>query len=177
MKMLSSLFVMLFLFESAFAQTFVRGVVTGARDRRLPLANVSLSRPGVDRTIETIEAGRTGEFRVTIRSKGIWLLRFSGVNHQDYTVAVYIDRPKTVHLDVRLAACRYEKESDGVKVLGNFNRWYPPSSVAMQKQRDGTFAAEIKTRANPVLYQLSGVTDRNIAGTMADRFVYDEIHG
>lgn len=174
LKMLSFVFLLLFSISLTSAETIVTGKITGFPGRPIPLANVSLSQPNDKLPEKIVEASRTGEFKITIDSKGVWLLRFNGVFHQDYTVAVYVDEPKVINLDVTLATYKYGKSFGIVKVLGNFNRWYPPSAVPMHKREDGTYTAEIRTKVNPVFYQLTGVLARNIPGTEADRYKYDQ---
>ncbi len=174
LKMISFVFLLLFSISPASAETIVTGKITGFAGRPIPLANVSLSQPNDKLPEKIVEAGRTGGYKIAIDSKGVWLLRFSGVFHQDYTVAVYVDEPKVINLNVALATYKYGNSFGIVKVLGNFNRWYPPSAVPMHKRADGTYAAEIRTKVDPVLYQLTGVLARNIPGTKADRYAYDQ---
>lgn len=177
LKVFSSMLIVLFSIALASAQTTVSGMITGFHGQPIPLANVFLSQPNEEQSMKSGEASKTGEFKIIIDSKGVWLLRFSGVYHQDYTVAVYVDKPKAIYLNVKLATYKYGKEFSEVKVLGNFNKWYPPAAIPMDKQVDGTYTAEINANVNPILYQLVGVMQGNVAGTEADGFAYNEYNG
>lgn len=176
-KLFSLVLVTFLLTVPAFAQISVEGTVTGFGGNPIPLARVFLKQPNASRIVASADADSTGHFRVSIPSKGVWLLTFGGVFHEDCTVAIYVGSPEIISLNVRLATCRYNKNLTDVRVIGNFNKWYPPDAVPMKRQPDGTFVAEVRSGSDSLVYQLSGVAERNIAGTESDGYVYDASHG
>lgn len=164
-------------FSSAWSKTIVSGKITGTRGEQIPLAIVFIGVPDHLQPERRVKAGRNGAYEVAIETKGVKLLRFTGALHKDYTIAVYVDEPKTIHLDVRLQTYDYGGDFDGMKVLGSFNDWYPPSAVSLQKQLDGTYAADIRSEVKKITYRLIGVPGGGLAGTGADRFVYVQSQG
>lgn len=177
MNLFSFILIVLFSLSTVSAKTVVSGKITGFDGQPIPLANVFLGSPDGIRSGQSVQAEDNGAYELLIESRGVWLLHFSGVYHQDYTVALYVSEPKTIHLDIRLATYAYGTDFSEVKVLGNFNSWYPPSAVSMHKQSDGTYTADIRTKVNPILYQLTGVAGGGMAGAQADRFIYEQSHG
>jgi peroxiredoxin len=169
----------LFFVLNASGQAIVTGRITGFDDKPLKLASVFLSKPNVKYPLKYAEVNKDGQYKIAIDSKGVWLLRFTGAYYQEYLVAVYVDTPRIINVDVRLAnyALPKGKELSTVKVFGNFNDWYLPQAVPMEKQTDGTFATTIKTDKNPIIYQLTGVVQEDIPGTDADSVIYDKYHG
>lgn len=177
MNVFSFILISLLSLSSVWARTVVSGRITGFGGQPIPLANVFLGSPDGIRSDQPVQAEDNGAYKLVIESKGVWLLHFSGVYHRDYTVALYVAEPKTIHLDIRLATYTYGTDFSEVEVLGNFNAWYPPSAVSMHKQSDGTYTADIRTKVDPILYQLIGVAGGGMAGTGADRFMYEQSHG
>lgn len=167
----------LFIVSAVQAKTTVSGRITGYDGKPIPLANVLLTSPNADETLGSTAARKSGEYSIVIESKGIWLLHFSGVHHQDRTVAVYAESQKDVHLDVRLATYDYGTDYKQLKVIGNFNNWYPPSAVPMRKGPGETYVADIITKKKRVLYQLTGIVGRGLAGTAADEYAFNPSHG
>lgn len=173
-----SLLIMLGFLATAAAQTTVTGRLVGADGKPMPKARVTLTVPNTDQVAGSVTANRHGDFEITVPSDGVWLLTFYGVYHRGYSVALYVDSSRTISLWAHLAKLDYLKHYKEIKIVGDFNKWYGPWGVPMKKQADGLYAAYVKTKMNPVHYQLIGVMDGgNVAGTDADAFDYDESHG
>lgn len=168
------LFITLFSIATALAQTTATGKVTGSDGMPMSLATVILAQPPDFKPAKSLGVGKDGEFKITIDTKGIWMLRFTGVHHHERFVALYIDTQKTINLNVQLGTYDYLKDFDSVKVTGNFNKWYPLSAVSMQKQSDSTYAVEIETKTDSIVYQLMYVRSGDaIEGTRADKYAYN----
>jgi hypothetical protein len=141
-------------------------------------ANVSIAPPDEAKSLKIVQADKNGKFTITIDSIGIWMLHFAGVGHHGYRIALYIDKPQSIELTVQLGSYRYLQDFNQAKVVGDFNRWYVLSGVQLRKQTDGTYEAEIETKADTVAYRLNGVRDGGaIEGGQADRYVYDGTEG
>lgn len=168
------LLIMLFAVAPTLAQTQVKGKVTGADGKPMLMANVFLAQPNDAKTIRSVQADKDGNFKIAIDSAGIWILRFTGVYHQEYSVAFYIDKPTMINIEVRLETYTYLEDFRGVKVNGSFNNWYILRAVSMKKQPDGTYFAEIETKEDSIAYRLMYVRNGGqIEGTQADGYVYN----
>ena len=97
------------------AQTTVRGKITGADGKPMLMANVSLAQPNDTKAIRSVQAGKDGSFTITIDSSGIWILQCTGVYHEEHDVALYINEPSTIIVDVQLEAYTYLQDFSGVR--------------------------------------------------------------
>ncbi len=162
----------------ASAQTIVKGRVVGVDGEPMTGANVSLAPSDKAKSLKIVQADKNGKFTITIDSIGIWMLQFAGVGHQDYRIALYVDRSQTIEMAVNLESYRYLQDFSEARVVGDFNRWYVLSGVPLAKRVDGTYEAEIETNGDTVAYRLNGVRDGGpIEGTQADRYVYEDTNG
>ncbi len=156
------------------AQSVVTGKVLGADGKPLVLANVFLTEPNDSAVVQSVEASRTGDFRIEVPYNGIWILRFTGVCHHYQNVALYLEKPQDIQITVRLGAYQYVNDFDKVRVVGNFNRWSVLNAVPMKKRGDGTYVAEVKTVANPVEYRLRYARKwAEVEGPQAGSYVYN----
>jgi hypothetical protein len=166
--------VSLFAFIIASAQTTVTGTVTGVGGVKLKRANVFLIEPGTYKPMKSAEVGRDGRFFVEVDTPGLWLLQFTGAEHEEHTLALFVERPERINVDIQLGSYNYLPELGHVKVVGNFNRWYVLSGVSMQMQADSSYSAEVEFEGDTVAYKLMGVRDGGeIEGTQADDYQYD----
>jgi len=160
------------------AQIIVKGRVLGADAQPMRMASVSLTLPEEIHAQRTVQAHESGEFSITIDSAGLWILHFTGVGFRDHRVAVYVDKPQTIEINVRLGGYRYLSDFGRVTVVGDFNRWFVLSAVPMKKRTDGTYTAMVKTAVDTLAYQLNQVRDGYaVEGTQADRYVFDASRG
>jgi thiol-disulfide isomerase/thioredoxin len=147
------------------------GRVTAHDGTPLRGADVSLSGPG-DRVRTVTDAD--GRFSIEVDRPGGHWLWLTGVHHKTVLLPLLIDGP--LEVDVQLAAASYASDFRDVRVIGDFNDFsLEEGVVAMQRQPDGTFTAEITTAGDSLFYQLIGVQadDFPIAGTGAARYVFD----
>ena len=156
----------------------VRGLAVGSDGRPMQMAKVFLTFPNDSTTIAAANVAADGQYMISIPSTGVWMLRFTGVAHREQKAALYIDRPQTVRLDVRLGGYRYEKVLANISVIGNFNRWNVLTAVPMKRLPDSTFFAEVDSDSSLVAYQLKGVrVGDSFEGTTADSYTYDHVRG
>lgn len=171
-RLRSGVFLVFITAAAACAQTTVQGTVTGADGRPMRMANVFLVAPNEARAVSAVEAGRDGRFVLHIESTGIWMLQFTGVGCREHRVALFLDHPQTILLDVQLESYRYLSDLSKATITGDFNRWNILSAVPMRKQQDGTYAARVATKADTVAYRLNNVRKGDaVEGTQADRYV------
>ncbi len=163
---------------ATFAQSTVAGKLSGADGKPMARADVFLMRTTDTTCLRTVKAGPTGDYALTVDSTGIWLLRFTGVAHRERLVAVYLDRPQRLTVNVRLGTYSYLQGFPNVSVVGDFNRWYVPASVPMAKKRDGTYRAEVNATGPTISYQLNNVASgARIAGMGAVAYDYRRYEG
>jgi len=149
----------------------VRGRLMGHDGTPLSGAYVSLQGQG-DRVRNTTDAD--GRFSFAVDGPGGHWLWFAGIHHKTLLVPLLVDGP--LDIDIRLAAANYLPEFNNVGVIGRFNNYSVEDGVvAMERQPDGTFAAEIATSKDSLYYQLIGVQGEEdpLAGTNADRYIFD----
>jgi thiol-disulfide isomerase/thioredoxin len=177
-KISALVFMAFFAISSTLAQTTVMGKVMDADGKPMLMANVFLAQPNDTKTIRSVQAGSDGSFKITIDSSGIWILRCIGVYHEEHDLALYIDNPSTIVVNVRLETYTYLEDFSGVKVNGSFNNWYILRAVPMSKQANGTYTAEIETKEDSIAYRLMYVRNGNqVEGMQADRYSYHDPSG
>lgn len=156
-------------------QTVVTGSLLDQNGKPMQVANVELLVPGTIVPLDTVGVSPDGRYTIPIDSSGIWFLRFAGVSHRNHEVAVYIDKPGKIGIDVRLATYQYLDTISNPGIEGNFDKFDIANPLRMQKQPDGTFTAEIKTKADSIQYEIVGIAKdgRTVNGTEADHYVID----
>jgi thiol-disulfide isomerase/thioredoxin len=156
-------------------QTVITGKLSGAGGSAMPKAHVHLTRPNQSKPLTSIEVARDGTFKLATSEAGLLFVQFTGVNHLNQEVPLYVEKPTEVRLDVQLKPYEYLSDFSRVKIIGDFNDFSSQSAKPMQKQPDGTYAAEFETSAQKFAYQLLGVTKsgNSINGTRSEEYVYD----
>jgi thiol-disulfide isomerase/thioredoxin len=174
-KVCVSLAFFILAFEVVSAQTTVKGTLLGHDGKPMPKANVILMTTMQDSAVKIADADKKGKYRITVDSAGVWMLVFAGVNHSSHQVALYVDEPKKITLNIRLKTYDYLDSLDAVKIDGDFNHFNMQTANSMEKQSDGTFLAEFNTKADSFAYEIVGVTKdgHTINGTQSERYVYD----
>ena len=158
-----------------FCQTIISGRVTGYDDKPLLRADVHLTNPLSQKPVAETTVADDGTFSLTMKESGIFLLKFTGVNHNPYDVAIYIEKPKLIKLDVQMGSYAYVDSFSTIDIVGDFNKFDWRSAQHMTKQQDGTYTSEFETKSDTFQYQLLKVesTGRSINGTQSDGYKYD----
>ncbi len=173
-RIVLSLFFFCLLIVTGSARTVVTGRVTGVDGEPMIMANVVLRQPFDTTRVEVVKADRDGRFRLTIPSDGVWMLVFKGVHHADHIVALYVSKPQPIEVNVKLTSYTYLKDFSGIKAIGTFNNWYFITGVPLHKQSDGTYTAEIRTKAPSIAYRLMGVREGgDVEGTQSAIYSYN----
>jgi thiol-disulfide isomerase/thioredoxin len=176
MKRLVTLLALLTLsgLAAARAQTTISGTLLGHDATRMERADVALARPNSNSPILSVHADRNGRFKLTTKETGLLVLQCTGVGHRMYEVPLLIEKPGTIGLDVQLRGYKYEDDFSNVKIIGDFNSFSFKTGKAMERQPDGTYAADFPTTAKEFAYQLLGVAEgRSVNGTQSNDYVYD----
>jgi thiol-disulfide isomerase/thioredoxin len=141
----------------------------------MPRANVILTTTMQDSSVKIADVDKGGKYSFTVDSAGVWMLVFAGVDHSSHQVALYAEKPGKINLNVQLESYDYLDSLDAVKIDGDFNHFNMQAAKSMQKQPDGTFAAEFDTKADSFAYEIVGVTKdgHTINGTQSERYAYD----
>lgn len=155
----------------------VTGTVLGADGVPLKLANVQLYRPYRLEDAARATAGPDGRFAIATPDTGMMILAFTGVDHSDARVPVYLDGAGTIALDVRLARYLYTDSLDKVQAVGDWGGFTPASAKALVRQADGRYVLSVATSADTLAYQFIGLVAtsgrRSVNGPRADWYVYD----
>ncbi|HUI30194.1 MAG TPA: thioredoxin-like domain-containing protein [Candidatus Acidoferrales bacterium] len=172
-KVMAFLVASLVTFSGLIAQ--ITGTLLGHDGKSMAAANIVLTKLGSRNPDTAVIADKDGKYCIKASSPGIWMLTFAGVSHNSHQVAIYLDKPAEIHLDVRLQTYEYVDSLDKVGVEGDFNNYNIPNPTPMHRQPDGTYTAEIETKADSIIYELVGITKNGhtINGTQSERTAYD----
>ena len=174
-QMLSVVALLSIMSYALFCQTIISGRVTGYDGKPINRADVHLTKPLLEKPFVETTVANDGTYNLTTKESGIILLKFSGVNHHPYDVALYIEKPKLIGLDVQLGTYMYVDSISQVDIIGDFNKFSRQTAQHMAKQQDRTYSSEIETKADTFQYQILDVeaTGRSINGTQSDGYKYD----
>jgi len=156
-------------------QTVITGRLVGYDGHPMIKAHVHLSRLNQPKPIMSLQVSRGGSFRIATSETGLLFVQFTGVDHSQEEVPIFVDGPGRIKINMRLGINQYRNDFSGVKILGDFNNFSSQSAQPMQKLPDGTFVAEFETQAKQFAYQLSGVrkSGGTINGTQSEDYIYD----
>ncbi len=156
---------------SSLARTVVYGRVSGTDGKPIPAANVFLCHPGDDHPVRSFTVRKDGGYEVDIPSPGIWLLRFTGIFHREYPIAIYAINGARSRLNVSLRTYNY----GGVftpAVIGNFNGWSVSKRIPFKKGPDGIYFATVPCSSDTLVYRLVNVrSGGEVEGTDAAGYV------
>lgn len=161
---------------AAHAQTSrLSGRLLGADGKPMKAAHIIVKRPNDQAHAMLYAVGADGRFSIAFSDIGFRMIEFVGVDHvRSEIAAVFDDKPQTIELDVRLAAQHWVESFDGVQVICDFNDFSWANGVAMRKQLDGTYIADVPAKDDSVRYQLLHVADgHSVNGTQSVRYQYD----
>jgi thiol-disulfide isomerase/thioredoxin len=154
----------------------VSGRVVGYDGEPMALAHAHVQRPSAEEPMVSAKAAQDGTYGVEFEGEGLFLIRFTGVNHEALDVAILAEGPDEIGLDVQLGAHQYTDFLDQVWLTGDFNRFSHLKNLQqMTRQPDGTYTVTVEVDSDSLSYQLLGLEawGRSINGTQSDRFEYD----
>lgn len=125
--------------------------------------------------LEVVKLGSDGSFtlsRPRIPGAIAWL-EFTGVNHRQ-TATLISAETKAAELTVRLGTYAAPQQVRGIDVV-SYPENGPQHRVAMTRQADGSYAADVPVTGGFLRYELDGVVGegRRVNGTASDSYVYD----
>jgi thiol-disulfide isomerase/thioredoxin len=153
---------------TAAATRVIAGRVVGHDGKPMRFAEVRLDKL-------TITADASGRYRIVAPAAAVWL-RFNGVDHATLRVPI-IDRG-AVALDVTLGTDPRPVQPSSVDAVvmlhGEGGQLKADRHVAMQRQPDGSFVADLEAAGDELLYELAFDGSRHtVNGTQADGFEFD----
>ncbi len=156
-------------------QTVITGSLLGHDGKPMLKGHVHILKPGQQRPVASVEATKEGSFEIKTGETGVLLIQGTGVNHLQLQTALIIEKPTKVEMDLQLGTFRYPPEITQVKIMGDFNNFSFNTARQMERQPDGTFAAEFETTAEKFKYQVYGIASppHSINGTHSEDFEYD----
>lgn len=162
------------------AKTVITGTLVGADGKPMKKAHVHITESQyAQHPLSSVEVGRDGRYSITLEEKRPFLLvQYTGAFHQMHNVPLLVKADDKVTVNVQLRANACEAPIESVHAIGDFNKFNFQAGVALQKQTDGTYAADITAVGDNLVYQLL-VNDghtlgmRSINGTMYDALEYD----
>ncbi len=157
------------------AQTVVTGTLLGHDGKPMIKARIVLTTVNRDTSVKRIWADKDGKYSITVDSSRIWGIWYTGVSHSSHLVPIYVDKPQRINIDVRLSTYEYLDSINSPRLIGDFNHLNVRTGIAMQKEPDGTFSAEVETKADTFRYEIAGITKdgHSTNGTESERYVYD----
>jgi thiol-disulfide isomerase/thioredoxin len=139
------------------AVTLVYGTLVGADGAPMRRADVELLPSLVPGHGSRAEVAPNGHFAIATTMRGLFFLRFDGVDHASATMSLVLPRPATVAMDVRLARMTYTDSLNRVAAVGDWNAFDPATAKPLLRQPDGRYSLEISTTADTLAYQLIGL--------------------
>ncbi len=156
--------------------TVISGKLLGSDKKPMMMAHAHLLKTSSPKPLVQARAKSDGSFEITTKETGLIVMEFTGVNHMALDVPLLVEKPLKIELSVNLAAYSYADEMKDVKIMTDMTNYAFDKAQSMQKQSDGTFAIELQTTKDKVLYQVLGAekTGRSINGTQSEAFEYDD---
>ncbi|MEM6989064.1 MAG: thioredoxin-like domain-containing protein, partial [Myxococcota bacterium] len=161
--------------DSPAAVSRVRGTVTGHDGQPIAVAHVRVLGVGEEAAAE-VKVGDDGTFELEAPHDGLARLEITGVDHEQTEMMVILG-PEPLKLDIKLGT--YERDEPLPPIVAAVWTEDPsttqPRQLKLDKQGDGAYTAEIKTEAERVWYQVSGIAgpSRIVNGPSADAYEYD----
>jgi hypothetical protein len=140
-------------------QSVLTGRISGSGNRAPAQAWVDVLEPDSSGTPKRFQVASDGAFTATASKIGVTRLSFAGALHNSFSVALLLEKPSQIRLDIRLAPYEWESKFEEIKVIGDFNEFSRDAGcVVMVKQPNGTYAAELANLAGDRMgYQLIGI--------------------
>lgn len=150
----------------------ITGTVGGSEGSPMRLAHVTL-KTAAFKLIMTTQADSSGRFALAYVGIGSIFVGFVGVGHDEFTEEIYLDRPRTIVLDGRIAASAPTDSITAVKAIGDFNDFRWNTARPLTRNTDGTSTLDVATTADTLAYQLIGAgSPESIPGTDAVRYAF-----
>jgi thiol-disulfide isomerase/thioredoxin len=158
--------------------TNITGRIIGANNKPPKLAQACLTGlgDGYQNPIQIVNADSKGNFRIHVKTPGVYKLWFSAVDHQMIGFPVVITpADRKITLKARLNYYNFNRKIDIVKIYSDWNTSGARKPEPMMKQPDGTYRYEREITGDTLSYQLLGVADEGhtVNGTMSDTYVPD----
>ena len=165
----------------SYSQYVIKGKVTGYNDKPMLRSDIFLisnetrfPRP----IIKSYKVDRHGFFQINLKHPGVHRFRITGVNHKDYELPVYLEKPDTIVVNVKLAAIKYKTDLQEIQIRTNFDfeikKFENRKNVAINSE--GIFVADFISNDETLEYEIYGIDEKNthlVNGIQADYFIPD----
>jgi thiol-disulfide isomerase/thioredoxin len=157
----------------------ITGRIISANNKLPRLAQACLTGlgDGYQNPIQIVNADSKGDFRIQVKTSGIYKLWFSAVDHEMIGFPVVVTpTERKISLRARLNYIDYNQRIDVVKIYSDWNTSGKNLDL-MTKRTDGTYRYEREVTGDTVSYQLLGIADEGhtVNGTMSDSYIPDGI--
>jgi len=177
MKHVFVVFFVFSLFSLNLNSAVLKGRITGYDGKPIPKSHVvhTLNYSQLD----IVQAKSNGQYEIPITQQGSIEFTFSGINHLPLIVSFdVLDSTKDIELDVQLGAYSYEKDVQGLKIIGGFNNYDFAKAVDMENLGNGKYKYVLKNfNSDTLKYQVLGIVNipeqRSVQGTHADFYSLD----
>ncbi|HEY3874449.1 MAG TPA: carboxypeptidase-like regulatory domain-containing protein, partial [Candidatus Kapabacteria bacterium] len=178
MKFFLAAFFLLFV-GSVEAQTVIHGTVTDGNGRSPVSGQAHFGNYNDNmKQSESYACAADGSYSFTVDKPGMYLLRFSAVDHEEASVPIIIQSgDKNIELDARLKPNPFNGTYDRVTIIGDWNKFEfagPDTMVPTTKNDKTIFTYTRQATGDTLSYQLLGVAgSHSVNGTNADYYSYD----
>ena len=177
--LMRSFFLTLLLLLSAtlYAQqkTTISGKLLGHDKKPMRLAHVHLIKAPLSVAFDRVEVGKDGSYKIATTETGLIIIEFTGVDHASLDVPLLIVKPTNIGLSATLATYSYLDDPKELRLLSDVTKFSFDRAQLMEKQSNGTFAAEIQAPTGQLAYQIFGAesNNRSINGTQSESYEFD----
>lgn len=154
-------------------QSIIEGKLVGYNGKPVIPSAVGIGYPNAPQ-FKISDVDSNGAFQLTTDKTGLLILDFSALNHRPQQVALYVNRPKHVKLNVGLSVPSKKEDLSNI-ILNDVNdsAFRIIGREKMQRLEDGTYSFEFKTNqkqigyiindgTKPLFYPLSGTGEEQI---------------
>lgn len=151
----------------------ISGRIDGGNES-MPRADIHVNLLGHADTKQAVQSESDGTFHFKVKTPGIYHLLVSGVNHRPFEMMLDLNHLSDLSFNIHLSPELAPADTASLNVIGSFNHFSTVTGVAMKRQKDGTFKAEITNDSSAISYQIIGLNVENpVNGTESDHYVYD----
>lgn len=138
------LIVFVFLVRTINAQSVITGTVLGHDGRPMQKALVVMAVGSANEKTIIINPDEAGQFRYETNDKGLHFLNFVGAKHLQQKIVLYIDHPRVIKLNVRLAPPDYREDLSRAELVSS-NGKSPFNYRRLEQQKDGKSVAVLSS--------------------------------
>lgn len=176
-RLFALLLLLLAFFEPTGAQTPVSGKLIGSDGSPMPVGHIEVSPYQGRRALQVIQVEEDGVYQLDLPYVGLYRLLFCGPLHRAHEVIVYAEDLNPIEIDVQLQRIWLDPDQSYTRVTTASTNFDYDKGVAWEELSDATYAAQVYSVRDTMMYELPGVHIRDYAGLIlkdltADTFQY-----